>query len=164
MERLKGCLLLLLLLGVPAATFAGLPNAEKKIRVRVFDGKSGEKIVPDNLEVRINRERAYHIEFVKLNDDGTAIVTLPATATSVALRATYEDSTEYYVYCDVARQKDTSIETWFPVDDVIKTGIVMPNECRKSKQMLSISPKPGEFVLLVRKHGARDAVPYSLPY
>ena len=138
----------------------------KKITIRVLDGRTGEKISPNNIEVRINRERAPHVDFMKMNDDGTAEVTLPESATAISLRATYDNATEYYVNCDVARQKDTSVETWFPVADVLKDGLVMPNECWKSKdvQKNKFEAKPGEFLLLVRKRSIRDQIPYSIPY
>jgi hypothetical protein len=154
----------LLALTAAIACLAMPSLAQKKIVVRIFDGRNGEKISPDNLEVRINRQQASHIEWVKINDDGTVELTLPDTATALALRATYDNSMDYYVNCDVARQKNTSTESWFPIDDVLKTGIVMSDECRKSKDMQMASPKPGEFILYVRKRGPRDAIPYSLPY
>ena len=141
-------------------------KAEKKITIRVLDGRNGDKVSPDNLEVRINREHSLHVEWVKLHDDGTAEVTLPDNATAISVRATYSNSTEYYVNCDVARQKDTSTQTWFPLDDVLKDGLSMPNECWKTKDVErhKISAQPGEFILFVRKRSIRDAVPASLPY
>jgi hypothetical protein len=128
-----------------------------------LDGRSGEKITPNNIEVHVNRKLANHVEFVTMNDDGTAELTLPADTTAFALRATYANSMEYYVNCDVGRQKDTSIETWFPVDDVLKDGVVMPDECHKSKDMQPASAKPGELVLYVRRRSVRDAIPNVLP-
>lgn len=141
-------------------------KAEKKITVRILDGRNGDKVSPDNIEVRINREKALHVEWVKLHDDGTAEVTLPDNATAISVRATYSNSTEYYVNCDVARQKDTSLQTWFPLDDVMKDGLAAPNECWKTKDVErhKISAQPGEFILFVRKRSIRDTVPASLPY
>jgi hypothetical protein len=150
----------LLALTAAIACLAMPSLAQKKIVVRIFDGRNGEKISPDNVEVRINRQQASHIEFVKLNDDGTVELTLPDNATALALRATYGNSMDYYVNCDVAKQKNTSTMTWFPIDDVLKSGIVMSDECRKAKDMEPATAKPGEFVLYVRKPGMRDAVPY----
>lgn len=133
-------------------------QGRKKITVRVLDGKTGEKISPNNLEVRINRQQAYHIEWVKLNDDGTAELTLPDSATAVSLRATYANSTDYYVNCDMAKQKDTSADSWFPVGDIVTDGLVMPNDCVKSKDAdkVKVDPKPGEFVLFVRKRNWKE--------
>lgn len=155
MEQQWRCLRLLAL-GLAIACVVAQGHAQKKITVRVLDGRSGEKIAPNNLELHINRQLANHVEFVKMIDDGTAELTLPENTTSFALRATYANSMDYYVNCDVARQKDTSIETWFPVDDVLKSGIVMSDECRKAKDMQPASAKPGELVLYVRKRGFRD--------
>jgi hypothetical protein len=132
----------------------------KTFTVKVLDGKNGKKITPDNLEIRIDRRKDIHVEWVTLNDDGTAQVTVPATATAISIHASYDASTDYYVNCDVSKQKDTSIDTWFPVADVLMQGLVIPNECGKEKESrnLKIEAKPGEFVLLVRKRGLMDRV------
>jgi hypothetical protein len=134
MQRRLNCLLLLAACAANAG-FAQPGYAQKKITVRVIDGRTGEAVTPDNLEVRINRQQAYHLEFVKMNDDGTAELMLPDNATALALRATYDNSMEYYVNCDVAQQKNTASQTWFPVEDVLKDGLLMPDECRKGKNM-----------------------------
>jgi len=159
-------------LGLTLVLCAGVawvaPQAQsvKQFTVRILDGRNGERIVPNNIEVRINRERALHVEWVKMNDDGTATVTVPAKATAISVRATYDNSTEYYVNCDVARQKDTSTETWFPLADVLAHGLVMPDECWKSKSLEqdTVKANSGEFVLMVRKRSIRDPIPYSIPY
>lgn len=150
----------LLAVGMTIACMASVSYAQKRVVLRVLDGRTGEKVSPDNIEVRINRQQTSHIEFVKIGDDGAIELTLPDNATALSLRATYDGSMDYYVNCDVAGQKDTSVQTWFPVDDVLKNGLVMPNECRKTKDMQPATAKPGEFVLYVRKRGLRDAVPY----
>jgi hypothetical protein len=132
--------------------------AQKKITVKVLDGKTGEKISPNNIEVRINRQSSYHVEWIKLNDDGTAELTLPDNATSVSLRATYGNSTEYYVNCDMAKQKDTAADSWYPVGDIISDGLVIPNECVRSKDAakVKVDPTPGAFVLFVRKRNWKE--------
>lgn len=137
-------------------------QAEKQISVKVLDGKTGEKVSPDNVEVRINRLQATHIEWVKLNDDGTVLLTLPDTATAVFVRATYANSTEYYVNCDMAKQKDTSADNWYPVADILTAGLAIPNDCVRPKfaDKVKVEPKPGEFVLFVRKRNWKEE---SLP-
>lgn len=159
-------LVLTLLLCTGTAWIAPQAQDVKRFTVRVLDGRNGERISPNNIEVRINRERALHVEWVKLNDDGTATVTVPVVATAISVRATYDNSTEYYVNCDVARQKNTSTETWFPLTDVLSQGLVMPDECWKSKSLVQdkVKASPGEFVLMVRKRSIRDPIPYSIPY
>lgn len=130
----------------------------KTITVRVFDGRSGQHIQPDNVIVRINRRADSHVEWVHMSDDGVATLTLPADTLSFSVRATYASSTEYYINCDVSRQRDVAQGTWFPVADVLTQGLVMPNECESSKSAakLKLEPKPGEFFLLVRKRTWHD--------
>ncbi len=150
----------LLVVAVCAGVVCLVPRveAQKQITVKVLDGKTAEKISPDNVEVRINRQQSAHIEWVKLNDDGTILLTLPDTATAVSVRATYANSTDYYVNCDMAKQKDPSAESWFPVSDIITDGLVIPNECVRPKDAdkVKVDRKPGEFVLFVRKRNWKE--------
>jgi hypothetical protein len=143
-----------------AASLAGAQNT-KKIAVQILDGHTGEKASPDNIEVRINRLNSLHVEYIKMNDDGTADLLLPENATSFSLRATYGNSLEYFVNCDVAKQKNNAALTWFPVADALSEGITMENDCANPKEAkkLDVKAKPGEFILLVRKHTWRDAIP-----
>ena len=46
----------------------------------------------------------------KQNDDGTAELRLPGDVQVLLIHATYENSTEYFVNCDMAKQKDTPAE------------------------------------------------------
>lgn len=146
----------LALLIVPAATLHA--QTAKTVTVRVLDGKTGDPVTPDNVVVRIDRQSTIHVEWVKLDDHGVATVTLPATATSVSVHASYGETMDYYVNCDVARQKNSSQETWYPLGDILTQGLVMPNECgrARSARSLKIEPKPGEFVVYVRKRNWHD--------
>lgn len=132
----------------------------KVITVRVLDGRTGERIVPNNVVVRVDRRTETHVEWVRLADDGTATLTLPAATTSFAVHATYENGTEFYVNCDVSRQHQMEQDTWYPVEGVLSEGMVMPNECDRAKNAHDVKTgaKPGEFVMLVRKHTWRDRV------
>ncbi len=132
--------------------------SQKTITVRVLDGKTGEKVEPDNIEVRINRSQTAHIEWVKMNDDGTIGLQLPETATALSVRATYDGSTDYYVNCDMAKQKVTAGESWYPVRDILTDGLVIPNDCVKPKDAgkVKADAKPGELVLYVRKRNWKE--------
>ncbi len=138
--------------------FAQQGQVQKKFTVRVLDGKTGEKVSPNNLEVRINRQQTYHVEWVKLEDDGTIELMLPENATAVSVRATYANSTDYYVNCDMAKQKNTTADGWYPVGDILTDGLVIPNDCVKPKDAakVKVDPKPGEFVLFVRKRNWKE--------
>ena len=149
---------LLLLVWLGAAWIQSPAQSAKTIVIRVMDGHSGERITPDNIDIRLDRKKASRIDLVKVNDDGTTEVKIPDGTTSVSVRATYANSMDYYINCDVSKQKDTTTETWFPVADVLTQGLVIPNECATAKEAakIKIDAKPGEFVLLVRKRGWKE--------
>jgi hypothetical protein len=143
-----------------AACGSLIAQSGKKITIRVVDGRTGEAITPDNLQVRIKGHDSINANWVKQKDDGSSEVTIPDSATAISLRATYDNSMAYYVNCDVAKQKDTTSESWYPVADILSGGIKMPNECSKPKdaeKLSGVEVKPGEFVLFVRKQNWKEA-------
>ena len=138
-------------LGAPA-------QSGKIITVRIVDGKTGKSITPDNLRARFKAGGIVNADWVKPNDDGSMNIRVPEGATSVSLRATYENSTAYYVNCDVSRQKDTTSESWYPIADILSGGIKSPDECVKDKDAdkIKVDVNPGEFILFVRKKNWRE--------
>lgn len=137
-----------------------IAQSGKTIIVRVVDGRTGLAVTPDNLQVRIKGHESINASWVKQKDDGTTEVAIPDGATAISLHATYDNSMAYYINCDVARQKDTSSEDWYPVADILSGGIKMPNECAKTKdadKLNAVGVKPGEFVLFVRKMNWKEA-------
>ena len=141
-----------------AATGAAAAQDGKTIKVRVLNGKSGDKITPDNVQVKFKNNGKISTSWVKQDDDGTSEVNIPPGATSMSLKATYDSSTSYYVNCDVAKQKDKTGETWYPVADILSAGIKTPNDCLKEKDAdkLDVDVKPGELVVFVRKKSWRE--------
>lgn len=143
-----------------SACSALIAQSGKTITVRVVDGRTGLSVTPDNLQVRIKGHESVNASWVKQKEDGTTEVAIPDGATAISLHATYDNSMAYYINCDVARQKDTSSENWYPIADILSGGIKMPNECGKSKdadKLDSVAVKPGEFVLFVRKKNWHEA-------
>jgi hypothetical protein len=125
----------------------------KTISILLLDGKTGQPITPSNFLVRIDHENAVHNEWLRINDDGTAQVTLPAYASLLSMQATYDASMDIYINCDAAKEKVKDTVHWYAVADILKTGVTAPNECGKA----TAKAKPGEFVFFVRKRGWRDA-------
>jgi hypothetical protein len=119
----------------------------------MLDGKTGRPIVPSNFIVRVDHLNATHNEWLKLNDDGTGSVTLPAGTSFLSVQGTLESSMEIYVNCDAGMEKDVSTLHWYSVPDILSAGVAMPNECYKGKyaDATKVTPKPGEFILFVRK-------------
>ena len=134
-----------------AACSSLLAQSEKTITIRVFDGKTGVAVIPDNIQVLIKGRESVKANWVKQKDNGTAEIAIPDGATAISLRATYENSTSYYVNCDAARQKVATSESWYPIADILSDGIKMPNECVRNANKLDVNVKPGELVLFVRK-------------
>jgi hypothetical protein len=152
LRRISGALLLV-------AVFAsGLyAQSQKTITVRMLDSKTGARIPSATFVVRIDHEEAQHADWMSINEDHSANLLLPAAAKQFLIRAAYDDSTEYYVNCDTADQKNAT-DLWYDVAVILKTGMVAPNGCVSSKAAAKIktSAAPGEFVFYVRRQNLRE--------
>ena len=136
-----------------AVMCAGLQaQSQNVIHIRLLDGKTGQPIAATNFLVRVDHHDTNHNEWVHLYDDGTVTVALPAATKVVALKATYEMGMATYINCDAAKETDKERDVWYPVDDIMKRGVVAPNECSKTEY----TAKPGEFVFFVRKRNWRE--------
>ena len=146
-------------------TFAGLicaaalcaslhAQAGNTIHIRLLDGKTGLPVEADNYLVRIDRHETEHNEWVRINDDGSVVVTLPADAKEISVKATYNMAINTYINCDAAKESDKERDIWYPIAQIIEKGLVAPNECSKTQY----KAKPGEFVFFVRKRSWHDPV------
>jgi hypothetical protein len=127
-------------------------QTENTIHVRLLDGKTGLPVKASNYLVRIDHHDTAHNEWVHINDDGTVIVTLPPDAREIAVKATYDMSTETYINCEVAKETDKQRDIWYPIAQILKSGLVAPNQC----SLTHYTAKPGEFVFFVRKRTWRE--------
>ena len=134
------------------AACACLHSQGNTITVKLMEGKNGTPVTPSNFVVRIDRLDAVHSEWVRMHDDGTAEITIPGDAKQISVEATYDSSMETYVNCDGAKEKDRYAAHWYAIADIVKAGMVAPNECGKTRT----SAKPGEFIFFVRKRDWRD--------
>jgi hypothetical protein len=123
------------------------------ISVQLRDGKTGKRITPSNFLLRVDHHETIRNEWVKINDDGTVSVTVPDDAKEISLQATYGSGMDYYVNCDAAKLSDKEREIWYPIDVIMKAGVVAPNECGRTDYT---AKKPGEFIFFVRKRNALD--------
>jgi hypothetical protein len=157
-RRTCGAILLLVCGGAVCGVLQA--QAGKTISIKVLDGRTGEAVSPSNVHVRFNHEPDVRGDWVDQKDDGTIEVRLPADAKAISVRATYDGSTEYFVNCDVAKQKNTTQDSWYPVTDILTSGIAIPNDCAKPKDVdkVKIEAKPGELVLFVRKRNWKEQV------
>jgi hypothetical protein len=155
-ERAYRDLLLMACMGA----LAGLLQAQigRTITIKIRDGKTGETVTPSNVHVRFNHQPEALGNWVDQKDDGMIEVKLPQDAKVISVRATYLDSTEYFVNCDVAKQRDSSTESWYPLTDIVTSGLAIPNDCVRVKDAAKVrgEVKPGEFVLFVRKRNWKE--------
>jgi hypothetical protein len=143
-----------------ASGFTGMLSAQsgRVITIKVLDGKTGVAVSPSNVHVRFNHQTEAGGNWVDQKDDGTIEVKLPKDAKAISVSATYDNSMEYFISCDVAKQKDSTAESWYPVTDILTAGLAIPNDCAKPKDAdkVKVDIKPGEFVLFVRKRNFRE--------
>lgn len=130
----------------------------KAITIRVFDGKTGDVIKPSNVQIRLDRQPSSDNQWVKQNDDGSTNITVPPGSTDIMVRATYDNSTEFYINCDAAKERDTSADHWYPISAILSQGVVMPDNCVKPQAAgkVTVAPKPGEFDIFVRRRKWRE--------
>jgi len=127
-------------------------QSAKPISLRLLDGKTGLPVKASNFLVRIDHHDTIHPEWVRINDDGTVIVTLPADAKEFSVKATYNLAMDTFINCDAAKENDRERNIWYPVSIILKAGVVAPDECGKT----DFIAKPGEFIFFVRKRDWRD--------
>lgn len=126
------------------------------IHIRVLDGKTGLPVKPSNFLVLVDHHETVHNEWVHINDDGTVLVNLPASAAEISVKATYNKSMDTFVNCDAAKENDKERDIWYPIPAIVKTGTVAPNECSKT----NYTAKPGEFVFFVRKRDWHEGLDF----
>src|ERR1700683_4801202 len=102
------------------------------ITVTLRDGRTGKKITPSNFLLRVDHFETVHGEWVKIYDDGTVAIRVPPEAKAISLQATYESGMDTYINCDAAKPNDPEREIWYPVEVIMKAGVVAPNECSKT--------------------------------
>jgi hypothetical protein len=127
-------------------------QAPTTISIRLLDGRTGLPVKATNFLVRVDHHDTAHNEWVKINDDGTVVATLPADAKQISVNATYDMGIDTYINCDAAKESDKERNIWYPIATILSTGIVAPDECARTK----FSAKPGEFTFFVRKRSWHD--------
>ena len=143
---------LALLAFLAAFSFSLHAQSTTSISIRLLDGKTGLSVKASNFLVRVDHNDTVHPDWVKINDDGTVIVTLPADAKEISVKATYSMGMDTYVNCDAARESDKERNIWYSIATILSTGVVAPDECSKT----AFKPKPGEFLFFVRKRSWHD--------
>jgi hypothetical protein len=159
-HRFPGFLVLLALI-VPAGSVAQ-PQPAKTITIRMIDSKTLKLIKTTDFLIQINHQQDMHANWVESNDDGSGRMTVPDEAKLIFIQAKYDNSMSIYVNCDTEiKGKIPTFGTqgedhWYPVADILNTGVVTHNGCGKGIDDPSFVAKPGEFVFFVRKHNWRE--------
>jgi hypothetical protein len=144
-----------------AAGLLGLLHAQsgQTISILMLDGKTGKPLVPNNYIVRFNHLDAFHNEALQLNDDGLGKVVVPANATFISVQGTFHTSLDIYINCDAGMEKNTSTLHWYPISEILNSGVAAANECFKGKyaEATHVTAKPGEFIFFVRETNWRES-------
>ena len=154
-RRIPGFLILLALI-IPAGLIAQAPPA-KTITIRMIDSKTLKLLKTSDFLVQINHQQEYHANWVELNEDGTGRMTVPDGARLIFIQGKYDNSMSLYVNCDTEiKGKIPTFGTigedhWYPVADILNSGVVAHNGCGKGIDDPSFVPKPGEYTFFVRK-------------
>lgn len=153
----------LLFICLAALSCPALAQKQKVITVRMIDTRSGVLIATTNYLVRINHQETEHGDWITQNEDGSGKFILPPEAELISIHATYEAATLTYVNCDADKDHGSAnhapnADHWYPVADILSTGVVAPNLCvgKKVPEKLQVVAKPGEFVFFVRPLNSRE--------
>ncbi len=156
MPRTYRVLALLLCMAASCAVLWAQTN--KPITVRMLDARTGKLIETSYFLIRINHEETVHANWVVQNENGTGKLTLPGNAQVLAIQATYDSATQYYVNCDSDIGEGKPSDRWYAVHEILTSGIVAANRCVRAKDAVKITPAPapGVFVFFVRPRGWRE--------
>jgi hypothetical protein len=155
----KNVFLLMLAAGLCASLHA---QTARTINLRILDAKTGRPVTVNGFMVRVDHQKTVHADWVKQEEDGTAVLTLPADVTDVSIRTTYDDATEVFFNCDVDARKGEVGDRWYKVAEILSTGVVAPNSCVKPAvvQKLKTAIVPGQFVQFVRARTWHESSQY----
>jgi hypothetical protein len=149
MLRIRALFILALVTAFSVSLHSQTPTT---ISIRLLDGKTGLSVKASNFLVRVDHYDTFHPDWIKINDDGTVFVTLPADAKEISVKATYGMGMDTYVNCDAAKESDKERNIWYSITTILNAGIVAPDECART----DFKAKPGEFIFFVRKRAWND--------
>ena len=149
MLRIRALFILALVTAFSVSLHSQAPTT---ISIRLLDGKTGLPVKASNFLVRVDHNETVHPDWVKINDDGTVVVTVPADAKEISVKATYGMGMDTYVNCDAAKESDKERNIWYSITTILHAGIVAPDECARP----AFKAKPGEFIFFVRKRAWND--------
>jgi len=131
-------------------------ESTKTITLKIFDGKSGRPVVPTGYQVRVDHQQAFHDDWVKQNEDGTAELTIPEGTHEIALHLAYDHSMEVYINCDA--DKNSFGDVWYQVSQIQGKGYIAADLCGKSKtnEKYKTTAAPGELILFVRERNWKE--------
>jgi hypothetical protein len=126
-------------------TFCGAVHAQadRTIKIRMVDSKTGRTITTSEFQVWMNHTLG--TTWVRPNGDGLGEIALPPEANVIAVRA-QDAGSWFYMNCDDVKGRASGSGRWYPVLDILATGIAAPNRCNSRK----VVANPGEFVFFVR--------------
>ena len=138
------------------------PPAPQTVTIRMFDARTGRQVAPSNFIIRFDHDNDdVHNETLKIDDDGTGTIILPAGAKFLSVQGSFDESEQIYLNCDTGKEKDATKLHWYSTPEILSTGVIAPNECFNGKyERPRFATKPGEFDFYVRQRNWRDPSSY----
>ena len=151
MKRLFLCrrVCFLLLWIMMSAALHAHEGQNQTIAIQMVNSKTGQTITSSEIEVSI-RAATISAEkpgitplYVRPSEDGIGTASFPPEASIISAHSHYSKAYWSYVNCDAVKDRR---EHWYPLKEILASGIVASNGCSKRKAVA----KPGEFIFFVR--------------
>ena len=142
---------LTLLTCILCGTMSG--QSDRKIVFRMLDSRTGQPITGSEYEIffdklpdlsKVNGLDPYWKEGGRRN--GILDIPFEPGAASIAVHSSYGPANWSYVNCDSVKISSPHRVPWYPINQILQSGIAAPNGCNSRKA----AAKPGEFVFFVR--------------
>lgn len=142
-----------LVIGVLLVSITMSGQSDKKIIFRMLDSRTGQPIT--GAEYVISFEKLPDLSKISGLDpywkeggqkNGILDIPFEADDASIVVHSNYGPANWGYVNCDSVKTPALHRAPWYPIKQILQSGIAAPNDCNSRKAVA----KPGEFVFFVR--------------
>ena len=127
-------------------------QTNRTIKILMLDSRTGKPITTSEFQIWTGESMSsaktggISPRYVKPDMAGLGEASFPLGANVFTVHAQYGPASWGYVNCDRVKDHGPFREHWYPINEVLSTGIAAPNLCSKEKAVAA----PGQFVFFVR--------------